>query len=242
MATVRLDFVPPTQVGMIALRIEEAPTQDGTYTEVERATEVGSYPNYISNYTTNAAVNEIDWFRIRWEGEDGIFSPYSGSLQGGTKTLVQEIVDRTLLRNPSLNEIIVTQEAQAAIADYYHTDDPNSIMATDASPVEIRGLTNMTLARSLIATTLASGGTVARFTAGLVSLQSGTTGADPTKAIEALVKSANDDLGGGYSVVLLMSEFGTNGEGRYCNSLGGLHGVDLTRTVIDYENEVVVSP
>jgi len=241
MATVRLDFVPPSQAGMVALRIEESSAQDGSFAEIERATAIGAYPNYISDYTTNLAVRENDWFRIRWEDENGAFSPYSGAIQGGTKTLVQEIVDRTLLRNPSLNEIIVTQEAQAAIASYYNTNDPNSILVTDATQVEMRGLTNMTLARSLVATTLATGGSVSGFTAGLVSIKSGATSTDPTKAIEALIKAANDDLGGNYSIILLMSEWPDGNPLCGC-APAELVGVDLTRTVIDYEAEVVISP
>src|SRR4029077_17173717 len=236
MATVRLDFVPPTQAGMVALRIEESPAQDGVFTEIERAIAIGVYPNYISNYTTPEAQDETDWFRIRWEGEDGIFSPYSGSIQGGTKTLVQEIVDRCLLRNPALNEVIVTQEAQAVVSDVMHTQDPNSVLVEEATYVQLRGMTNLTLARSLVATYLAAGGTVSKFTAGLVSLQTGATTADPTKAIEALIASANGDLNLNYSVILLMANIDSG-----CRP-AQLHGVDLTRTSIDYEAESVISP
>jgi hypothetical protein len=221
---------------MVALRIEESPAQDGVFTEIERAIAIGVYPNYISSYTTPEAQDETDWFRIRWEGEDGIFSPYSGSIQGGTKTLVQEIVDRCLLRNPALNEVIVTQEAQAVVSDVMHTQDPNSVLVEEATYVQLRGMTNLTLARSLVATYLAAGGTVSKFTAGLVSLQTGATTADPTKAIEALIASANDDLNLNYSVILLMANIDSG-----CRP-AQLHGVDLTRTSIDYEAEAVISP
>jgi len=238
MASVRLDFTPPMLPDVTELHIEEAPTQDGTFAEIEVVTAVGTYPNYISNYTTTFATDNNYWFRIRWETSQGVSTPYSLALQGGTKTLVQEIVDRTLLRNPTLNEIIVTQEAQAVISESFPGQDPNTIPVEDATYVQIRGMTNMTLARSLIATTLASGGSASKFTAGLVSLQAGTTSADPTKAIEALIKAANDDLGTGASYVLLMSTVDPSGSSYgYCNSSGAkLHGVDLTRTVamVDY--------
>jgi len=238
MASVRLDFTPPTIENVTKLHIEESVSKDGPFGEIETVTQVGTYGNYISNYTTKVANDPLDWFRIRWETSDGVFTPYSGPLQGGTKTLVQEIVDRTLLRNPSLNEIIVTQEAQAVISEQFPGEDPNEVMVQDSNYVQIRGMTNMTLARSLIATSLASGGSVSKFTAGLVSLQAGTTSADPTKAIEALIKAANEDLGTGASYILLMSTVDPNGQGAgYCGcGPVGLHGVDLTRTVamVDY--------
>jgi hypothetical protein len=149
---------------------------------------------------------------------------------------VQEIVDRCLLRNPALNEVIVTQEAQAVVSDVMHTQDPNSVLVEEATYVQLRGMTNLTLARSLVATYLAAGGTVSKFTAGLVSLQTGATTADPTKAIEALIASANGDLNLNYSVILLMANIDSG-----CRP-AQLHGVDLTRTSIDYEAEAVISP
>jgi hypothetical protein len=233
--SVRLDFIPPSLEGVTKLHIEEAPAQDGPFAEIELVTAVGTYPNYISYYTTQLATDVNYWFRIAWETADGVWTPYSQSLQGGTRTLVQEIVDRTILRNPSLNEIIVTQESQAVIADYYHTSDPNSIQVEQSTPVEIRGLTNMTLARSLVSTYLASGGTVSKFTAGLVSLQAGATTADPTKAIEALIAAANEDLNLRYSVILLIADVSEN-----CRSTRT--AVDLTRTTIDYEAQAAISP
>jgi hypothetical protein len=229
MASVRLDFTPPTIPDITKLHIEEAPAMEGPFTQIEVTTEVGTYPGYISYYTTQTATSTNDWFRIRWETSAGVMTAYSGALQGGTKTLVQEIVDRVLLRNPSLNENVVTQEAQAVVSQVFPQEDPNTLLASDATYVQIRGMTNMTLARSLIATSLASGGTASGFTAGLVSIKSGSTAADPTKAIDALIKAANDDLGLNYSVVLLMAEV----EGV---QQAQLHGIDLSRTIamVDY--------
>jgi len=237
---VRLDFVPPSTENITKLHVEEATALDQSFAEIDMTTEVGTFPNYISYYVTQAASATDNWFRIRWETSDGIFTPFSEPLQGGTKTLVQEIVDRVLLRNPTLNEIIVTQEAQAVVSETFSTEDPNSILVGEATPVQIRGMTNMTLARSLIATTLASGGTVAKFTAGLVSLQSGSTSQDPTKSIEALLKSAGEDLGqSSVGYVMLLADL----TDRYCGISQNLHGVDLTRTTLtiyDYESESTV--
>lgn len=239
---VRLDFTPPTVNDISKLHVEEAPAKGGPFQEIDSTTAVGTYPNYISFYTTQSATDLNYWFRIYWETTQGVKTPYSEPLQGGTKTLVQEIVDRTLLRNPSLNEVIVTQEAQAVVSQVFMTQDPNALQVEEATYVQLRGMTNMTLARSLVATYLASGGTVAKYTAGLVSLQTGTTTADPTKAIDALLKSANDDLNLNYSVILLLSQVDPSGRSYSCGPYGGLHGVDLTRTTIDYEAEAVVSP
>jgi hypothetical protein len=240
---VRLDFVPPSQTGIVALIIEEASAKDGPFTQIERTTAVGLYPNYITYYTTTVALDAQDWFRIRWEDQDGIFSAYSEPLKGGTKTLVQEIVDRVLLREPALDERIVTQEAQAVVAEVMGTDDPNSILVEEATPVQLRGMTNLTLARSLVASYFTmTAGSSSKWVAGLVSLQSGTSSADFDKAIEALVKSANNDLGMGYSVILLMAGgYGVGGCATtatpYCRPNGKLHGVDLTRATVmlDYE-------
>jgi hypothetical protein len=237
---VRLDFTPPGIQSVIKLHVEEAPAKTGPFSEIDSTTSVGLYPTYISWYTTQLATDLNYWFRIRWETSDGVFTPYSEALQGGTKTLVQEIVDRVLLRNPSLNENIVTQEAQAVVSEVMGTQDPNSVQVEEATYVQLRGMTNMTLARSLIATYLATGGgTNSGFTAGLVSIKSGTSGADPTKAIEALLKSANNDLGKSYSLVLLMAAVDPGGYGCYPSQL---HGVDLSRSVIDYDVPAAISP
>ncbi len=233
--SVRLDFTPPSIEGVTTLHIEEAPDKAGTFDEIEQVTAVGTYPNYISYYTTQMANALDDWFRVRWETGDGVFTDYTEPLQGGTKSLVQEIVDRVLLRNSALNETIVTQEAQAVVSEIMMTQDPMSVMVEDATYVQLRGMVNLTLARSLVATYLASGGTVSKFTAGLVSLQAGTTTADPTKAIKALIDAAAADLNLNYSVVLLLADVNDN-----CSR--GRVAVDLTRTSIDYEAEAVISP
>src|SRR5262245_35971053 len=104
MASVRLDFTPPGIPDVIELHVEEAPDSGGPFVQIDTA-DSGTYPNYISSYTTQLATSTTYWFRIRWETLQGVFTPYSAPLQGGTKTLVQEIVDRVMLRNPSLNEI-----------------------------------------------------------------------------------------------------------------------------------------
>jgi len=239
MVSVRLDFTPPSIQSVSKLHVEEAPAQGGPFSEIDTTAAVGSYPTYISYYTTQNATDVNYWFRIRWETSDGIFTAYSASLMGGTKTLVQEIVDRVMLRNPNLNEIIVTQEAMAVVSQVYGTQDPSSIPVSQATYVELRGMTNLTLARSLIATYLAAGGTVSKYTAGLVSLQTGSTTSDPTKAIEALIKAAAEDLNlGNTSIILVLSDV----ESSYCGSRGQLHGVDLTRAVVDYEVPAAISP
>jgi hypothetical protein len=238
--SVRLDFTPPSIQNIETLFVEEAPASGGPFHVIDTTTAVGTYPGYISYYTTQSATDVNYWFRIRWETSDGVFTPYSEALQGGTKTLVQEIVDRVMLRNPSLNEIIVTQEAQAVVSQIFGTQDPNSVAVGDATYVEIRGMTNLTLARSLVATTLAAGGSVSGYTAGLVSLKGGTTSTDPTKAIEALIAMAAEDLPlvGKYSIILLLSDV----ESNYCGQREQLHGVDLTRTIVDYEVPAAISP
>jgi|SRR5215467_1589710 len=232
---VRLDFTPPGIPEVVKLHIEEAAASAGPFSEIEAVTAVGTYPGYISYYTTILANSATDWFRIRWETSEGVFTDYSEPWQGGTTLLVNEIVNRVLLRNATLNEIVVTQEAAAVVSEVFNTQDPYSLLVTDATYVQLRGCVNLTLARSLVATYLASGGTVSGFTAGLVSIKAGTTSTDPTKTIKALIDAANEDLGLYYSVVLLMADV-ENGLACCGGSNGSLHGVDLTRSVamIDY--------
>ena len=54
--SVRLDFTPPSQPNMATLFVEEAPAKEGPFAAIDQTTAVGTYPNYISSYTTQLAV------------------------------------------------------------------------------------------------------------------------------------------------------------------------------------------
>ena len=45
MSSVRLDFIPPQEQGIVSLEIWESPVKDGTYTKIEDVADVGSVPD-----------------------------------------------------------------------------------------------------------------------------------------------------------------------------------------------------
>lgn len=214
MATVPLDFIPPTTPGLVALHIYEAPLATGPFTEIERATAIGTYPDYITRYETTLATNPTDWFSIAWEDAGGAIGPTSAALQGGTQTLLSEIVDRVMLRDSSLNEAIVAQEAQAVIEQVLSID-ATSVTPSAITQSQLSGVTLLTLARALIQKVAlsSSSGTAQSWTAGIVSMNSGTTSQQksPTANVDALIAQANKDLGTSYSIILLMEEMAVAG-------------------------------
>jgi hypothetical protein len=204
--------VQPSTPGLVALRIFESAVKEGPYIQIERVTEIGIYPNYISYYTTDTATSATDWFTIQWEDDKGALSEMSAPWQGGTDSVVAELVSRVMLRDPTIREEIAVQEAEATVSRYYNTDDPYSITEMP-NPSELQGLTLLTLAAcyitDLFVGTAGGATTVSDYTAGLVSQRSGTGVAGGTalklKDIEALVDWANRVLGRSYSVVLQMA-------------------------------------
>jgi hypothetical protein len=199
---VRLDFVPPTQPDIAELHAEESTAKDGVFFEIFSTTAVGSYPNYISYATVNAQ-NPNDWFRIYWLNAGGAKSPYSEPIQGGTTTLVQTIIDRVMLRNPNLNETIVTQTAEWIITTTLGVTDPYD-PTLEASYAQLEGMTLLTMAWSMFSTM--SVGTTASYTAGLVSQSAGTNATSGMDEIKELLEAAAKILGISYSVILQMAD------------------------------------
>lgn len=211
MAKVRLDFTPPSDPDIAKLHIFESTLETGPYAEIEVVTLIGAYPNYITRYTTSNAVSATHWFSIAWETAAGIIGDQSAGLQGGTRTLVHEIMTRVLQRDASLNEAIVVQSAEFVIATFMHVADPYDLMAGSASYKKLEGLTLLTLARSMIQT-VASGGSSDSYTAGLVSQKASTTIAG-IDLIEWLTKEANKLLGISNSLVMLLEDIDPIGIG-----------------------------
>ena len=170
--SVALEFLPPTDEGIVKLTIFEAPAALGPFLSIEEVTEVGSYPTYINNYTTDLATSKTNWFAIQWEDSKGAVSPMSSAVQGGMSTLAGEIVDRVMLRDPNLNQNVVMQEALAVI-ELYFKQDPMTIPLSEASYAELSGLTLLTMARCYIVSTATQTSTE-DYTSGLVSQKSGT--------------------------------------------------------------------
>lgn len=239
MAAVRIDFVQPSDPGLAALRIWEAPAKDDTYVQIERTTAIGTYPNYISTYTTQNASSATGWFRIQWEDTGGALSELSEPRQGGADNLVSEIVSRMLLRDPNIEEAIAVQEAEAVIQWYYGGQDPYSIDPDTVSYNTMSGLTLMAMARcymfTFASTTSTSMTDVSDYTAGLVSQRSGSTSGSATStsplgAIDALLEQANVWLGTGVSLVMLMEEVAVAG-----GLAREVAEIDQSRLMVEFE-------
>jgi hypothetical protein len=211
---VRLDFVPPTQPDLTELHVEEAANKTGPYTEIFQTVTIGAYPNYIS-YITVDANNPNDWFRIYWLNADGAQTPYSEPVQGGTTTLVQQIVDRVMLRAPGSNEIIVTQTAEWAICYVLGVDDPYDPTLT-ATYRQLEGMTLLTLAGVQVSTITSSATAGESYSAGLVSQKSSSSSSSTsniTDLIDWLLEQANKLLGISMTYVMLLEEIDPTGIG-----------------------------
>jgi hypothetical protein len=202
MVPVHLDFIPPNVPDLAKLYIYEAPSQNGSYALIETVTDIGSYGNYLSEYTTIHAASKTDWFAIEWEDIKGASLGMSQGVQGGVESLVSEIVDRVLLRDPNINEEIAAQEAEAVVETFFNTTDPLSLVASDATARQLSGLTLLTLVRSKL--TSISQGSSTGYTAGLVSQSGATTTSLPD--LKALINEANILLGTSFSVILQMKD------------------------------------
>jgi hypothetical protein len=200
MASAALHFAPPEEDNVVALRIYESSAAGGPYTEIERVTAIGTYPDYIDSYTTANANSATDWFAIAWESVGGVLGPQSVGVKGGTTTLVGKIVDRVLQRDGSLDPNIVRQEAEVSVEQWAGTSiDPYATDA-DVSYGQLNGLVYLTLARCYIFAQ-ASGGETESATLGIVSMRSSSSTSTNTNT-DALIALANDALGLNTSYVL----------------------------------------
>lgn len=227
MASVFLNFVPPNDVpDLVSLLIYEAPDQAGPFNQIETVTAIGSPGAYITSYTTDQAVNENDWFAIQWENSKGAFSTMSSAIQGGTTSVVSEIVDRVLLRDPTLKEQVVAQEAAGVVESYCGTLTPDPATLTYN---QMSGLTLLTMARCYVVRVASGTGTAQSWTAGLlVEKQATTAAAQSMKTIEDLIRLANVWLGRTYTMIALMKEIPVAG-----NSVSMLTGVDISRSIFE---------
>ena len=200
MVSVRLNFVPPSVPDIASLHIYEAPSSGGPWTEIEQVPVTP--PDYISEYTTDKAASVNDWFAIDWYDAKGGHLGISAPVQGGTEYLVGELIERVMLRDPSLDENVIRQEAEAVVQLYYNAD-PYTLLVSDASYIELSGLTLLTLARCWIFQ-LASGATQS-YVAGLVS-QTSSSQQQQSKNIADLLKAAERMLGLSGSRILQLAE------------------------------------
>lgn len=227
MAAVHLEFLPPQDDDITTLHVEESTLIGGPFTEVQTFP-AGTYPDYITDVDVTAASNPLDYFRIRWQTTAGNFTPYSSPIKGGTTTLVAQIMDRVILRDPAVNPLIAGQEAEAVVSEYFHVDDPYSVDPAEGTPRVLSGLTLFALARSYTIRLIEKTQTGQKWTAGLVSMDAGSSSSTQSwAAIDKLIELANKELGTGYSRILLMEEISVAG------GLRQLKSFDVSRAIIE---------
>lgn len=229
MPSVHLTFTPPAREGFTKLYIYEAPAVDGTFVLRETITAIGEFPDYIREYSTDQALNVYDWFAIQWEDNKGVQTDISASVRGGSTTLVGQVVNRMLLRDPTLDEIIAQQEAEAAVADYYSVIDPYAIAYANISPMIISGLTNLALVRSYLTRVITATTAGSSWTAGIVAMKDSSGGSQSLDSLKALLAMANRDLGKSLSLKFLMAEIEVAGGYRQ------LVSADISRLIVEVE-------
>ena len=227
MASVRLDFVPPAFPGLVELKIYEAAAKDGTFSEIEAVSAIGTYPNYISTYTTTSADDINDWFAIDWTDSKGATLGMSDPIKGNSQLLLGEIVGRVMVRDASINENIIYDEAQAVLEMFLPAGTDIEDAPIDVANYQERsGLTLLTMARCYIFDT--SEGTE-EYTVGLVSQKKGNSRS--MDGIKELLRAAQSQLGLSYSVIMQMAGPNIAGGGGILNSATE----DKTRLLIELQ-------
>jgi hypothetical protein len=222
---IRLDFTPPSEPDLTALHVEESDSETGPFVEIEVITAIGAYPDYISFATVDATL-PTDWFRIRWANAGGAFTPYSEAIQGGTTTLVQMIVDRAMMRNPTADERVVTQAAEQIISSVMKVANPYDVSLT-ANYSQLEGMTLLVLVRTAIST-LAAGGNASSFTAGLISMKQD-TGSMQENALKLMMDEAGRLLGIG------KTRIGQLAAPVLAQGLATVVSEDLSRLIVEIE-------
>lgn len=203
MAKVPLTFRPPTDPDIVRLHIFESDNPSTGFTEIDSVA-AGVYPEYITHYTTLLASAADDWFAIQWENAQGVLSPISASVKGGTTTLIGELIERVLLRSPELDENIVAQEVEATLSYIYKKDDPYIIDPVTVNFLWMTELTNLALAASLYVVYVQDTARARDYTAGMIS-ERNTLDPRALDNIERLERRALRRLGIGGSLIASIS-------------------------------------
>lgn len=199
---VRIDFIPPTASDITELRIYESAVQGGPFSLIEVVTAIGEYPNYISTYTTPNATDNDFWFAIDWFDSSGGNLGLSESIQGNQQHLLGEIVGRVMVRDSSINENIIHDEALAVMEAFFPAGtDVRQVQTTEASYQEQSGLTLLTQARCYL---FAISEGEEEYTVGLVSQKLKNTRS--LDFVQQLLRMAQNQLGLSYSTILQMTE------------------------------------
>jgi len=231
MASLILDFVPPEIPGYDVLQVWEAATLAGA-----PGTMIQSFPissTYPTRITVTSATSPTGWFSIRWGiTANGIFTPFSEPLQGGTQTVVGIIVNRVMLRQPNSDENVVLQITEAVVETYFGTTDIYAIDPDTVPRSILEGLTLYVMARNLISemSVSASSSSGSGWTAGLVSMKAQADSAVKTSwdTIDRLMKEAEKLLGLGYSRIAQMDI-------EIAGGMSQIVTADISRLLIEVE-------
>ncbi len=227
--SVYLDFTPPDREDLTKLHIFEGSSAVGPWSLVETVSPVGDYPNYISSYTTALATNKLNFFTIQWEDAKGAKTEISNAIQGGTLTLIGEIVERVLVRDNTLDEQVVLAETEALLERYFGVD-PYTIENSDVGYATKNSLAKIVQAKSMYSA-LMTGSTVGdSWTAGLVSMKSSSsTSGNALAIIDHLLKEAARELGLGVSIVAHMANL------EIAGGFSQIVSADISRLQIEVE-------
>lgn len=229
MASVPLRFVPPNDKDLTTLLIFEGLASDGPFTQIESVSAIGTYPNFITEYTTDQAVSDNNWFSIRWIDNKNAMTEFSNPVRGHTQTLIGKLTSNVLLRDPTLDDNVVSQVAEWVVARVMNTEEPWALAVSDATFAQVEGMTLLILARSTLHS-LISSSSGESYTAGLVSQKSGGSTMLNRDLIKALVDEANMLLGISFTVVMLLEDIDPTGMGTVSTI-----GVDQSRLLISIE-------
>ncbi len=92
MASVIIDLIPPNDMrDLIEVDVLESSLgQAGPYIVIDTITEIGVYPEYVDQVTTENATSDTNWFMVHWKDVNNVVSQESTPVQGGT--IVSEIM------------------------------------------------------------------------------------------------------------------------------------------------------
>jgi len=228
MASVALKFLAPDDPDITRLYIYESDTLDGLFSPIEVVDDIGDFPNYIREYTTNLANDENNWFSIQWEDTKGAKSDPSIAVQGRTDTLIGEIVQSMQLLDPNIGDNAAAMIARATAEKYFG----RSVVAIDPETVsssKLYGLALFSLASyHMVATSLRSG-TAQKWVAGLVSMDSGSSSSQASVDPKALFNEAARWLGVGGARVAQMEAVVIAG------GFSSIVAADISRLLVEVE-------
>lgn len=168
MFTIPIKFVQPQEPDLVKLHIYEGSDPGGLFYEIDSSSDIGEFPEYIDEFTTTQARDPMDWFAIQWEDNKGAKTELSAPLQGGSKTLIGEIVERVLLRSSELNQALVTEEAESLL-EWWKSADPYTLNLDDYTYTQITALADLTMVNTFYALLAERAGSTTDYRAGMIS-------------------------------------------------------------------------